>query len=633
MSKYIHGVHDIDGAELMAGKPGWIVVTEAIGSDPHDHSGRDYSQWTSKGYSILCRMNNGYHPAGTIPQANYYDDFARRCGNFVRSSPGITVAIIGNEPNHSNERPHGEHIVPSQYAKCFDLCYQHIKRDSPHVQVCIAAVAPWDATTSYPGNQIGDWVVYYIDILMAIKKTDAICLHTYTHGSSPSLIQNEDKMNPPFETRHYNFRAYADFLVNTPSKFWSLPVYITETDQVTPWANVASGWVQEAYEEIDFWNHTVEFQKIHALCLYRSNRDDQWSFADKNGVKTDFRNAVDRGYKVPTEIVEPPPPDEETGEFPIVDTERNIDPALIARGVVFEFAKPPAGTWYWRITNAVHLNEQEADAVGPDHHILGQILRDGKEVAEIPLLVTWPSNHTTVYSKRDEINASYNYDYPMSSSLNEFSIWVDDGHPTDKASGIGMGEHGNPSIHTSTWIDWEWSFVESTIPIPPIPPIPTPIPPPVAGTKLVHPLPLSVITQHFYQNPDGYKQFGLIGHNGTDLGGKPEGTPVLAMCEGVTVFSDYDENYGNYVRIAHRQNDMMCYIMYCHLQKPGLLEGIKVSAGQQVGLLGTTGNSTGPHLHIEVRLMEKDGTYKEGTPMTKGRVDPQTFFIERGLRL
>jgi hypothetical protein len=639
MSKWLHGVHDIDGSELMGDRSGWITITEAIGSDPHDHSGRDYSQWTQRGFSILCRLNNGYSPAGTIPHSNYYEDFARRCGNFVRNTSGITVAIIGNEPNHRNERPNGENIIPTQYAKCFDLCYEQIQKTPSPPQVAIAAVAPWDATTTYPGNEIGDWIIYYFDILQAIKRCDAICLHTYTHGSDPLLITDSSKMDPPFQKRHYNFRAYTDFLYHTPAEFTDLPIYITETDQVHPWVNRNEGWIQEAYEEIDFWNHTVEDQKIHCLCIYRSNKDDQWSFANKDQVKEDFRQAVGRGYVVPAHPSYPPINPPNPINPPPIDADlprdRNIDPTLIARGVKFDLVTPPKGVGYWAIVNALHLNEEEADTVGPDHHILGTIKKDGREISDIPLRVWWSGGNATVISKKPQAIASYNYDYPMSSSLNEFSIMVNEPYQSDMASGIGMGEHGNPSIHTSTWIDWEWKISEgSNIPIPPIPPIIPPIPPITPDLKLAHPLPDSVITQHFYQNPDNYARFNIPGHNGTDLGGRLLGAPVLSIADGIIAFSDFDPDYGNYVRIRHGDDRMMCYTMYCHLAEPGALEGVTVKAGQQIGRVGSTGNSTGVHLHLEIRLMNKDGTYREGVSgMGKGRVDPETFLVERGLRL
>lgn len=619
----------------MSRKPGWIIVTEAIGSDPHDHSGRDYTEWTRQGFSIICRLNNGYYPAGTIPHSSQYEDFARRCGNFVRATPGITISIIGNEPNHANERPNGEYILPTQYAKCFDLCREQIKRGSSDAKVAIAAVAPWDATTTYSGNLDGDWVIYYIDILQAIHGADAICLHTYTHGGNPALIVDESKMNHPFEARHYNFRAYCDFLVNTPTEYQHLPVYITETDQVDPWVNKNSGWVCEAYEEIDFWNHTVQNQKIHCLALYRTDpQGDQgkWNFMNKSGVTSDFKTAVDRGYKSPETIQLPPitNPDPPTEELPITDNEHRIDPTLLARGVTFEFLRPPRGTGYWKIINAVHLNEEEADAAGPDHHILGTVMKNAVDVEGIPFKVVWPSGDTHVYSKAPQSGIAYNYDYPMSSSLNEYSIWVDDGHPSDKAHGIGMGADGNPSIHTSTWIDWQWVISEGVVP--PIPPIEPPIRPPTS-TKLVHPLPQSIITQHFYQNPEDYAKFGLGGHDGTDMAGKLQGTPVLCLAEGIVAFSGFDTDYGNYIRVEHRQGDMMCCSFYAHLYQIGFTAEFVVAAGQQIGTLGMTGNATGVHLHFEIRLMNADGSYRDGTPMPKGRVDPQTFCAERGLRL
>lgn len=633
MTKYIHGTHDVEGKELMKDDPGWLVITEALGSDPHDHSGKDYTGLSAQGFGVIVRLNNGYHPVGTIPGSQDYDAFARRCGNFVAASPGITVAIIGNEPNHANERPYGELIPPNQYAKCFDLCYKQIKQKAPHVMVCTAAVAPWDATTTYQGNPNGDWVQYYYDMLYQISKADAICLHTYTHGSDPFLITDESKMNPPFDQHHYNFRAYIDFLAQTPLDFYHLPVFITETDQVEPWANRNIGWVQEAYEEINMWNSVDLNQKIHCLALYRSNWDDQWSFAGKNEVKKDFRQAVQRGYKIPDNIVTEPPyePDAPTEpDLPITDNEHRIDPTLLLRGVTFEFQKPPRGTGYWKIINAIHLNEEEADAAGPDHHIIGTVMKNATDVPDIPFLVTWPSGKTHVYSKAPQPNINYNYDYPMSSSLNEYSIWVDDGHPSDKAHGIGMGANGNPSIHTSTWIDWQWTISEGVAP--PIPPIEPPISPP-SSTKLFHPLPQSIITQHFYQNPEDYAKFGLGGHDGTDLAGKLAGTPVLCLADGVVAYAGFDADYGNYIRVEHRQGDLMCCSFYAHLQQIGFTAGFTVAAGQQIGTLGMTGNATGVHLHLEIRLLNADGSYREGTPMPKGRVDPQTFLAERGLRL
>jgi hypothetical protein len=50
------------------------------------------------------RLNNGYTPNGTIPHSGQYTDFAQRCANFVRSSAGARIWIIGNETNMIVER-------------------------------------------------------------------------------------------------------------------------------------------------------------------------------------------------------------------------------------------------------------------------------------------------------------------------------------------------------------------------------------------------------------------------------------------------------------------------------------------------------------------------------------------------
>ena len=160
-------------------------------------------------------------------------------------------------------------------------------------------------------------------------------------------------------------------------------------------------------------------------------------------------------------------------------------------------------------------------------------------------------------------------------------------------------------------------------------PIVEPPEPDASVAEVVHPCPGVPITQHWGQNADAYAQFGLWGHNGTDFG-TPNGTPVRSVAAGIVAWVGLDPAYGNYVRIWHDELD--CHSFYAHLSGARVAQGTVVEAGQIVGLSGATGNATGPHLHLEIRLGNLV-EYATGTPMPKGRIDPETWAIQRGVTL
>lgn len=301
-SPYIYGLHDPGGEHLMAqaGARGWILFTEAVGSDPNDRGGRDYSQWANAGYGILVRLNNGYEPGGTIPRADRYGDFARRVAAYVAASPGCHIWIIGNEPNFSVERPEGEVILPAMYARCYTLCRNAIKGLPGRAtdQVITAAVAPWNVETTYAGNANGDWVKYQTAVLTALGPAgcDGIAIHAYTHGADPNLIHTSTTMAAPFQNRQYNFRVYQDFLNGIPANMRRLPVYLTEADQNDAWQNSNQGWIQRAYGEIDWWNRLAGTQVIRALILYRWPNVDRWGLEGKTALHEDFRQAMTHKY-------------------------------------------------------------------------------------------------------------------------------------------------------------------------------------------------------------------------------------------------------------------------------------------------------------------------------------------------
>ncbi len=100
----------------------------------------------------------------------------------------------------------------------------------------------------------------------------------------------------------------------------------------------------------------------------------------------------------------------------------------------------------------------------------------------------------------------------------------------------------------------------------------------------------------------GFGQRTLFGytamHKGVDFG-VPTGTPVMAAGNGVIEALGYNGGYGNYIRIRHNGTYKTAY---AHMSRyaEGLAAGSRVRQGQTIGFVGSTGRSTGPHLHYEV---------------------------------
>ncbi len=89
-------------------------------------------------------------------------------------------------------------------------------------------------------------------------------------------------------------------------------------------------------------------------------------------------------------------------------------------------------------------------------------------------------------------------------------------------------------------------------------------------------------------------------HNGIDIAGDGcKGKPAVAACDGVVVRADWYGGYGNCVIIDHGDG---VQTLYAHLSAFSVQVGDVLEAGDEVGKIGSTGNSTGPHLHFEVHV-------------------------------
>jgi murein DD-endopeptidase MepM/ murein hydrolase activator NlpD len=105
-------------------------------------------------------------------------------------------------------------------------------------------------------------------------------------------------------------------------------------------------------------------------------------------------------------------------------------------------------------------------------------------------------------------------------------------------------------------------------------------------------------------------------HTGLDFQADP-GTPILAAAGGVVVVQEFHVGYGNMVEVDHGNG---LITRYAHASETFVKKGDLVKRGQKIAAVGSTGRSTGPHLHFEVLA--------DGTPQ-----DPQTFLTKGGTTL
>lgn len=124
------------------------------------------------------------------------------------------------------------------------------------------------------------------------------------------------------------------------------------------------------------------------------------------------------------------------------------------------------------------------------------------------------------------------------------------------------------------------------------------------------PLPSSRLITSLYGNRMhpilGYERY----HSGVDINGTA-GAPIVAADGGTVILNSYDAGgYGNYIVISHGNGKTT---LYAHMSSTAVASGATVSQGQTIGYVGSTGLSTGPHLHFEITI-------------NGGRVNPLSFF-------
>jgi len=227
------------------------------------------------------------------------------------------------------------------------------------------------------------------------------------------------------------------------------------------------------------------------------------------------------------------------------------------------------------------------------------------------------------------------YQGPFAGHLNDYCPWLD-------TLILGIND---ARIHSYQVFTYDFSHPWGSFDIRPIrdalesyqwrhmviipPPVDVGPTPPVQSGKLILPV-QGTRTQRFGENPANYARFNIPGHNGTDYGANAN-TPVVAVADGTIAYSGVDVDYGFYTRIFHPQ--FKFHSFYAHLIKAANYPaGIQVKQGQVIGYVGSTGNSSGNHLHFEIRL-GTENAYSEGTfGYRNGRVDGETVLYLYGAK-
>jgi murein DD-endopeptidase MepM/ murein hydrolase activator NlpD len=149
--------------------------------------------------------------------------------------------------------------------------------------------------------------------------------------------------------------------------------------------------------------------------------------------------------------------------------------------------------------------------------------------------------------------------------------------------------------------------VDATTTAPPTTPTTAPAAPGTCGGLIAAPL-HGTVTSPFGDGRD---------HPGIDLAA-PIGTAVRAAACGRVTFAGTESGYGKYICVQHSSTFSTCY---AHLSVIGVAKGAFVAAGQMIGRVGMTGNTTGPHLHFETRVSgtpENPAPYLAGTTAIPG---------------
>ena len=243
-----------------------------------------------------------------------------------------------------------------------------------------------------------------------------------------------------------------------------------------------------------------------------------------------------------------------------------------------------------------------------DNSVLAQVARSSASVAGVQVITTHLETITEeipFVTQRIESNDHFiGTEIVRTAGTNGFRVI------TSEISSIGDTEVSREVINVEVVTAPEARvLVIGTRPIPPPPPLTTQAPPPpiavaasaaptsVSPQPAVAAAPQQASSSGFIRPVRGrISQYFSGSHRGIDIPA-PFGTPILAAASGTVISAGWGGSFGNYVQISHANGYAT---LYAHMSSIGVSVGDRVSQGQEIGRVGSTGRSTGNHLHFEV---------------------------------
>jgi hypothetical protein len=495
----LYGVHDRQGRRILP-PGGWCLDTMSLSDNaaPTDYAAlRADINW-------LVRVNWGYGSTGTIPLPKDDNLFMERLAHYVHNSRGVHAWIIGNEPNHEQERPDGVQITPERYAYFFVRARNVIKSTDSQARVIPAAIAPYHASP-VPWT---DYLREVLDHIAASGGCDGINVHAYTRSSDPDDITSEAMMGPPLQGTYSGFYTYLDAIEAIPWSIGHQPVYITEFNELLPngWDDRNTGVVQAAYADINQCNQSNadgNAYPILCLILYRWPQFDKWHIEGKVNVLDDFHAAMQRGYQSPAvsgatnnvhQTFIPAAPNESPAVAAPELPSREWDERLTARGIELTEYKPQAGETYMRLVKGEYWEEKE-------HTFAVTLGKDGQRLPGITMRFWWGNgNHDQEQRKATELKPHDRWmvDFPMFEAGHSYGLEAL-GYPSDSVFGMGLGSVEQPdwNIHVS----YHFTFQLVTMPAathpapPPVVPEPPTEPTEPTASRIIEPRVAQAILQ------------------------------------------------------------------------------------------------------------------------------------------